>query len=50
MVSTTHANFILNVGQATADQVVQLISYVKQQVRDKAGGQLMEEIEYVGFK
>ena len=49
MVSPTHANFILNVGQATADQVVQLISYVKQQVRDKAGVQLMEEIEYVGF-
>lgn len=49
MVSPTHANFILNVGQATADQVVQLISYIKQQVRDKAGVQLMEEIEYVGF-
>lgn len=49
MVSTTHANFVLNVGQATADQVVQLISYVKQQVRNKAGVQLMEEIEYVGF-
>lgn len=49
MVSTTHANFILNVGHATADQVVQLVSYVKQQVRDKAGVQLIEEIEYVGF-
>lgn len=49
MVSTTHANFILNAGHATADQVVQLVSYVKQQVRDKAGVQLMEEIEYVGF-
>jgi len=49
MVSTTHANFILNVGHATADQVVQLVSYIKQQVRDKAGVQLMEEIEYIGF-
>lgn len=49
MVSNTHANFILNVGQATADQVVQLVSYIKQQVRDKEGIQLMEEIEYVGF-
>lgn len=49
MVSTTHANFILNVGQATADHVVQLVSYIKQQVRDRAGIQLMEEIEYVGF-
>ncbi|MFA6475186.1 MAG: UDP-N-acetylmuramate dehydrogenase [Patescibacteria group bacterium] len=49
MVSNTHANFILNVGHATADQVVQLISYIKQQVRDKTGVQLMEEIEYIGF-
>ncbi len=49
MVSNTHANFILNVGQATADQVVQLVSYLKQQVRDKMGVQLMEEIEYIGF-
>ncbi len=49
MVSTTHANFILNVGHATADHVVQLVSYIKQQVRDRSGIQLMEEIEYVGF-
>lgn len=48
-VSTKHANFIINTGSATADQVVQLISYIKQQVRDNAGVQLMEEIEYVGF-
>ncbi|PIW37222.1 MAG: UDP-N-acetylenolpyruvoylglucosamine reductase [Candidatus Kerfeldbacteria bacterium CG15_BIG_FIL_POST_REV_8_21_14_020_45_12] len=48
-VSDRHANFIINTGGATADEVVQLISYVKQQVRDKAGVQLMEEIEYLGF-
>ena len=48
-VSAKHANFILNTGNATADDVVQLISYVKQQVRDKKGVQLMEEVEYVGF-
>lgn len=48
-VSEKHANFIINAGGATADQVVQLVSYIKQQVRDKAGVQLMEEIEYVGF-
>lgn len=49
MVSTKHANFIVNTGHATADHIVQLISYIKQQVRDTAGVQLMEEIEYVGF-
>lgn len=48
-VSEKHANFILNTGTATADDVVQLISYIKQQVRDKRGIQLMEEVDYVGF-
>lgn len=49
-ISDKHANFILNTGGATADQVVQLVSYIKQQVRDQLGIQLMEEIEYIGFK
>lgn len=48
-VSNQHANFIINTGGATADEVVQLISYIKQQVRDKLGIQLMEEVEYIGF-
>lgn len=48
-ISQTHANFIINTGDATADDVVQLISYIKQQVRDKKGIQLMEEVEYIGF-
>jgi UDP-N-acetylmuramate dehydrogenase len=49
-VSERHANFIINTGEATADDVVQLISYIKQQVRDKKGIQLMEEVEYIGFE
>lgn len=49
-VSDLHANFIVNTGTATADQVAQLISYIKQQVRDKKGIQLMEEVEYIGFE
>ncbi|MFC1598172.1 UDP-N-acetylmuramate dehydrogenase, partial [Patescibacteria group bacterium] len=48
-ISEKHANFIVNTGNATADDVVQLISFIKQQVRDKKGVQLMEEIEYIGF-
>ncbi|MBI2411287.1 MAG: UDP-N-acetylmuramate dehydrogenase [Candidatus Kerfeldbacteria bacterium] len=48
-VSPLHANFIINTGTATAQDVVMLISYIKQQVRDNAGIQLMEEIEYIGF-
>ncbi|MFA7209028.1 MAG: UDP-N-acetylmuramate dehydrogenase [Parcubacteria group bacterium] len=49
MVSEKHANFIINTGTATAEDVVMLASFVKQQVRDKFGIQLQEEIRYVGF-
>ena len=48
-ISEKHANYIVNLGGATADDVVQLISYIKQQVRDKVGIQLVEEIRYLGF-
>lgn len=49
-VSEKHANFIINPeGTATAEDVIMLISYIKQQVRDKKGVQLQEEIEYVGL-
>lgn len=49
-VSEKHANFIVNTGTATADEIAQLISYIKQQVRDQFGVQLQEEVEYVGFQ
>ena len=49
MVSDKHANFIVNVGGATADDVVQLISLVKTKVRNEFGVQLAEEIQYLGF-
>jgi UDP-N-acetylmuramate dehydrogenase len=48
-ISKKHANFIVNIGKATANDVLQLISYVKMKVRDELGIQLMEEIGYVGF-
>jgi len=48
-ISAKHANFIVNLGQATANDVMQLISYVKMKVRNELGLQLHEEIEYVGF-
>jgi UDP-N-acetylmuramate dehydrogenase len=49
MVSQEHGNFIVNTGEATSDDVVMLISYIKQQVRDKLGVQLELEIQLVGF-
>lgn len=49
-VSNEHANFIVKIADdAKADHVLQLISYIKQQVRDKYGIQLQEEVQYVGF-
>ena len=49
-VSDEHANFIVKVDEtARAEHALMLISYVKQQVRDKFGVQLQEEVQYVGF-
>ncbi len=48
-VSEQHTNFIINTGQAKAEDVVILISLIKQQVRDKFGIQLQEEIKFIGF-
>jgi UDP-N-acetylmuramate dehydrogenase len=47
MVSEKQANFIVNVGNATADDVIILISLIKQKVRNGFGVQLQEEIEIV---
>lgn len=48
-ISEKHGNFIINKGGATADEVIQLISFIKQQVRDRTGIELHEEIQLVGF-
>ncbi len=44
-----HGNILINTGAATAADVVALISFIKQQVRDKLDVELQEEIQYVGF-
>jgi UDP-N-acetylmuramate dehydrogenase len=46
-VASEHANYIMNDGTGRADDVIALISYIKQQVRDKFGVQLEEEVEMV---
>lgn len=48
-ISPIHANFMINLGDGTADQVMQLLSLVKQRVRDTLGIQLHEEVQYLGF-
>ncbi len=45
----THANYFLNLGKATASEVIQLASLAKTRVRDEFGVQLKEEVELVGF-
>lgn len=49
MVSEQHGNFIVNVGNAKATDVIILISLIKQKIRVNFGIQLQEEIQYVGF-
>lgn len=48
-ISLEHANHIVNTGSGTADEVIQLIGYIKQQVRDRFGILLKEEVQYLGF-
>ena len=48
-VSPKHGNFLVNLGDATASDVLQLISLVKMKVRDEYGIQLEEEVQMLGF-
>jgi len=48
-ISDSHANFIVNTGSATAEQVLELISLIKMKVRNQFKVQLSEEIGLVGF-
>lgn len=48
MVSTTHANFIVNHGGASARDIRALIERCKRGVRDRFGVDLREEIVYLG--
>jgi UDP-N-acetylmuramate dehydrogenase len=40
---------IINMGNATASDVLQLISVIKSEIRDRFSIQLEEEIQLVGF-
>lgn len=47
-ISEQHANFFINVGNGTAEQIIMLKSLVKQRVRDTFGVQLEEEVQFIG--
>jgi len=49
-ISERHGNFIVNTGNATAEDVVMLIGVAKERVHRTYGILLEEEIQYVGFE
>ena len=49
MISDKHANFILNMGQAKAAEVVSLVDLMKSEVKRKFGVDLSMEVYKVGF-
>jgi len=49
MVSKKHSNFIVNLKNAKAKDVIALINLIKKEVRKKFNIKLEEEIEYLGF-
>ena len=48
-VSTIHGNFILNIDNATAEDVLKLVAHIQQQVREKTGIFLQTEVKRLGF-
>jgi UDP-N-acetylmuramate dehydrogenase len=49
MVSDMHANFIVNLGGATAADVAQVIVHVMEEVRKRHGVELRPEVKFLGF-
>jgi len=48
-ISEKHAGFILNINQAKAKDVINLINFIKQEAKTKYNINLEEEIRYLGF-
>ena len=47
-VSTKHAGFIINKGKATANDVLQLVEYIKKQIKEKFNEEIELEILVIG--
>lgn len=50
VVSSKHANFIVNTGGATANDVMELVKIIKKTVKEKSGIELEMEVKLVGFE
>lgn len=48
-VSMIHGNFILNIDNATAEDVLKLVAHIQQQVREQTGISLQTEVKRLGF-
>ena len=48
-ISEKHGNFINNIGNASAEDVMKLISLIKQKVRSEKRIELFEEVNFLGF-
>ncbi len=48
MVSERHANFIINLGKATADEIIRLMEYVERKVYEEKEISLQREVRVVG--
>lgn len=48
-VNEKHANYITNVGEAKAEDVIMLVSLIKQKIRSEYGVQMQQEVNYLGF-
>lgn len=49
-VSEKHANFIINSGNATCDEILRLIALVKKQVKEQTGVELESEVRYIPYE
>lgn len=49
-ISEKHANFIVNTGSATANDVLTLINLAREEVRRRYGIELETEVRFLGFK
>ena len=47
-VSEKHSGFVINKGGATAQDVLDLVEYIKKQVKEQSGVDLQEEIKLIG--
>jgi UDP-N-acetylmuramate dehydrogenase len=48
MVSERHANFIINLGKAKAEEVIRLIELVEKKIYERKGISLEREVKVVG--